>query len=125
MAAPVRRTLFEVARGWRRFEGLRAGSLASRSLALAAASLGSGSPWRLLGALCLQRPPLVSKPLTPLQEEMAALLEQVGLKCGWWLQGAFGDRGTRAWVWSRLRHQLACLTLGKSPHLSALHLSAK
>nr|XP_017523961.2 39S ribosomal protein L46, mitochondrial [Manis javanica] len=80
MAAPVRRTLFLVARGWRRFEGLRAGSLASRSLALAAASLGSGSPWRLLGALCLQRPPLVSKPLTPLQEEMAALLEQIEIE---------------------------------------------
>ncbi|KAI5943505.1 39S ribosomal protein L46, mitochondrial [Manis javanica] len=80
MAAPVRRTLFGVARGWRRFEGPRGGSLASRSLALAAASLGSGSPWRLLGALCLQRPPLVSKPLTPLQEEMAALLEQIEIE---------------------------------------------
>lgn len=80
MAAPVRRTLLGVARGWRQFEGLRAGSLASRSLALAAASLGSGSPWRLLGALCLQRPPLVSKPLTPLQEEMAALLEQIEIE---------------------------------------------
>ncbi|XP_017523961.3 large ribosomal subunit protein mL46 [Manis javanica] len=80
MAAPVRRTLFGVARGWRRFERPRGGSLASRSLALAAASLGSGSPWRLLGALCLQRPPLVSKPLTPLQEEMAALLEQIEIE---------------------------------------------
>ncbi|KAK2493476.1 hypothetical protein MC885_004122 [Smutsia gigantea] len=80
MAAPVRRTLFGVARGWRRFRGLWAGSLASRSLALAAASLSSGSPWRLLGALCLQRPPLVSKPLTPLQEEMAALLEQIEIE---------------------------------------------
>ncbi|XP_029808426.1 39S ribosomal protein L46, mitochondrial [Suricata suricatta] len=77
MAAPVRRTLLEVAKGWRRFEGPWTGSLGSRSLALAAAPLSSGSPWRLLGALCLQRPPLVSKPLTPLQEEMAALLEQI------------------------------------------------
>ncbi|XP_035969322.2 large ribosomal subunit protein mL46 isoform X2 [Halichoerus grypus] len=77
MAASVRRTLFGVARGWRRFEGLWAGSLGFRSLALAAAPSSSGSPWRLLGAVCLQRPPLVSKPLTPLQEEMAALLQQI------------------------------------------------
>ncbi|XP_008685987.2 39S ribosomal protein L46, mitochondrial [Ursus maritimus] len=77
MAAPVRRTLFGVAKGWRQFEGLWAGRLGFRSLALAAAPSSSGSPWRLLGALCLQRPPLVSKALTPLQEEMAALLQQI------------------------------------------------
>ncbi|XP_021536202.1 39S ribosomal protein L46, mitochondrial [Neomonachus schauinslandi] len=77
MAASVRQTLFGVAKGWRRFEGLWAGSLGFRSLALAAAPSSSGSPWRLLGAVCLQRPPLVSKPLTPLQEEMAALLQQI------------------------------------------------
>ncbi|XP_003986866.1 39S ribosomal protein L46, mitochondrial isoform X1 [Felis catus] len=77
MAAPVRRTLLQAAKGWRRFEGHWAGSLGSRSLAPAAAPLSSGSPWRLVGALCLQRPPLVSKPLTPLQEEMAALLQQI------------------------------------------------
>ncbi|XP_055969826.1 large ribosomal subunit protein mL46 [Sorex fumeus] len=35
------------------------------------------APWRLWGALCLQRPPRVSRPLTPLQEEVAALLQQV------------------------------------------------
>ncbi|KAI5764926.1 MRPL46 [Gulo gulo luscus] len=77
MAAPVRQSLFGVAKGWWRFERLWAGSLGSRSLALAAAPSISGSPWRLLGAVCLQRPPLVSKPLTPLQEEMAALLQQI------------------------------------------------
>ncbi|XP_032692745.1 39S ribosomal protein L46, mitochondrial [Lontra canadensis] len=77
MAAPIRQSLFGVAKGWWRFEGLWAGSLGSRSLALAAAPSISGSPWRLLGAVCLQRPPLVSKPLTPLQEEMAALLQQI------------------------------------------------
>lgn len=82
MAAPVKRTLFGVAKGWRQFEGLWAGRLGFRSLALAAAPSSSGSPWRLLGAVCLQRPPLVSKALTPLQEEMAALLQQVGLRCG-------------------------------------------
>uniref|UniRef100_F7DHL7 Mitochondrial ribosomal protein L46 n=1 Tax=Equus caballus TaxID=9796 RepID=F7DHL7_HORSE len=76
MAAPVRRALLGAARDWRRFDGLWAGSLGSRNLALAAAPSSSGSPWRLLGAMCLQRPPLVSKPLTPLQEEMAALLQQ-------------------------------------------------
>ncbi|XP_004763839.1 39S ribosomal protein L46, mitochondrial isoform X1 [Mustela putorius furo] len=77
MAAPIRQSLFGVAKGRWRFEGLWAGSLGSRSLALAAAPSISGSPWRLLGAVCLQRPPLVSKPLTPLQEEMAALLQQI------------------------------------------------
>ncbi|XP_025292851.2 39S ribosomal protein L46, mitochondrial [Canis lupus familiaris] len=77
MAAPVGRTVLGVAKGWRRLEGLRTASLGSRSLSLAAAPSSSGSPWRLLGALCLQRPPLVSKPLTPLQEEMAALFQQI------------------------------------------------
>ncbi|XP_008564987.1 PREDICTED: 39S ribosomal protein L46, mitochondrial [Galeopterus variegatus] len=77
MAAHGRRALLGVAGGWRRFERLWAGSLGSRNLALAAAPSSSGSPWRLLGALCLQRPPLVSKNLTPLQEEMAAVLQQI------------------------------------------------
>nr|XP_025857041.1 39S ribosomal protein L46, mitochondrial [Vulpes vulpes] len=77
MAAPVGRTVLGVTKGWRRLEGLRTASLGSRSLSLAAAPSSSGSPWRLLGALCLQRPPLVSKPLTPLQEEMAALFQQI------------------------------------------------
>ncbi|KAM9183791.1 large ribosomal subunit protein mL46 isoform 1-T1 [Dugong dugon] len=77
MAAPVTRTLLGVARGWWRLEGLSTASLRIRSLALSAAPSNSGSPWRLLGALCLQRPPLVSKPLTPLQEDMAALLKQI------------------------------------------------
>ncbi|XP_003788703.1 39S ribosomal protein L46, mitochondrial [Otolemur garnettii] len=80
MAAPVRRTLLGVARGWRQFERLWAGNLGSRSLALAAAPSNKGSPWRLLGAMCLQRPPLVSKPLTPLQEEMEALLKQIEIE---------------------------------------------
>uniref|UniRef100_A0A2K6UXG9 Large ribosomal subunit protein mL46 n=1 Tax=Saimiri boliviensis boliviensis TaxID=39432 RepID=A0A2K6UXG9_SAIBB len=71
MATPARLSL------WRRFERLWAGSLGSRSLALAAVPLSSGSPWHLLGALCLQRPSLASKPLTPLQEEMASLLQQI------------------------------------------------
>lgn len=91
MAAPVRRTMLRVVRGWRRFEGPWAHSLGSRNLALAVAPSSSSSPWRLLGALCLQRPPLVTKPLTPLQEEMADLLQQVGLKCGSWLQGEVGE----------------------------------
>ncbi|XP_037365923.1 39S ribosomal protein L46, mitochondrial [Talpa occidentalis] len=77
MAAPVRHTLVKVARGWGRCEGLWAGSLRTRSLALAAAPASCGSPWRLLGAVCLQRPPRVSQPLTPVQEEMEALLQQI------------------------------------------------
>ncbi|XP_023378739.1 39S ribosomal protein L46, mitochondrial isoform X2 [Pteropus vampyrus] len=80
MAAPGMRILVGVARAWRRFEGLRASSLGSRSLTLAAKPSNSRSPWRLLGAVCLQRPPLVSKPLTPLQKEMAALLQQIEIE---------------------------------------------
>ncbi|XP_032955952.1 39S ribosomal protein L46, mitochondrial [Rhinolophus ferrumequinum] len=80
MAATGRRALFGVARGWRRFERLRARSLGFRSLTLATAPSHRGSPWHLLGALCLQRPPLVSKPLTPLQEEIAALLQQIEIE---------------------------------------------
>ncbi|XP_037000949.2 39S ribosomal protein L46, mitochondrial [Artibeus jamaicensis] len=77
MAAPGGRALFVAVKGWRHFGGLWGSSPGSRSLTLAAAPSNSVSPWRLLGALCLQRPPLVSKSLTPLQEEMAALLEQI------------------------------------------------
>uniref|UniRef100_A0A8C3YPT8 Large ribosomal subunit protein mL46 n=1 Tax=Catagonus wagneri TaxID=51154 RepID=A0A8C3YPT8_9CETA len=77
MAASLRRVTLGAVRGWRQFEGPWTHSLGSRNLALAAAPLSNGSPWRLLGALCLQRPPLVSKSLTPLQEEMADLLQQI------------------------------------------------
>lgn len=80
MAVGGLRALLGVARGWRRLEGRRAGSLGSRSLTLAAGHLNSRSAWRLLGAVCLQRPPLVSKALTPLQEEMAALLQQIEIE---------------------------------------------
>lgn len=72
--------MLRVVRGWRRFEGPWAHSLGSRNLALAVAPSSSSSPWRLLGALCLQRPPLVTKPLTPLQEEMADLLQQIEIE---------------------------------------------
>ncbi|KAL1774373.1 39S ribosomal protein L46, mitochondrial [Sigmodon hispidus] len=77
MAAPVERTVLGVARGWRRLSSLWAGSPRSRCLSLEAASSSSRSPWRLLGALCLQRPPVITKALTPLQEEMADLLRKV------------------------------------------------
>lgn len=72
--------MLRVVRGWRWFEGPWAHSLGSRNLALAVAPSSSSSPWRLLGALCLQRPPLVTKPLTPLQEEMADLLQQIEIE---------------------------------------------
>lgn len=80
MAAPRARALLRLARGWRR--PLWAGGPACRGLTLAAAPSSGGSPWRLWGALCLQRPPVVSKALTPLQEEMAALLQQVDVRRG-------------------------------------------
>lgn len=78
MAAPGTRALLGLARGWRR--PLWAGGPASRGLTLTAAPSSGGSPWRLWGALCLQRPPVVSKALTPLQEEMAALLQQIEIE---------------------------------------------
>ncbi|KAM5292722.1 large ribosomal subunit protein mL46 [Ctenodactylus gundi] len=77
MAAPVGRTLLGVVRGRRHFERTWVGSLGSRRLSLETVPSGTRSPWRLLGAVCLQRTPLVSKALTPLQEEMAALLQQI------------------------------------------------
>lgn len=81
MAAPGARALLgAAARAWRRPRAL--GGLGPRSLTLAAAPSGRASPWRLLGAVCLQRPPLVSKALTPVQEEVAALLQQVGRAAG-------------------------------------------
>lgn len=97
MATPVRRALLGVARGWRQFGRLCGGTLCSRSLAVEAAPSSSGSPWRLLGALCLQRPPLISKPLTPLQEEMATLLQQVVPRCG--LQGDEGNAVAACGPW--------------------------
>ncbi|XP_006885295.1 PREDICTED: 39S ribosomal protein L46, mitochondrial [Elephantulus edwardii] len=77
MAAPMARAFLGTVRSWRRLEGISTSTLGVRSLALEAAAPKSLSPWRLLGALCLQRPPLVSKPLTPLQEDMEALLKQI------------------------------------------------
>ncbi|XP_038602994.1 39S ribosomal protein L46, mitochondrial-like isoform X2 [Tachyglossus aculeatus] len=44
---------------------------------LQGSSRGGGSPWRLLGALCLQRPPLLAQPLTPLQEGTDRMLRQL------------------------------------------------
>lgn len=72
-------------------ERLWAGSLGSRSLSLATAPSNNRSPWRLLGALCLQRPPLISKALTPLQEEMAAVLRQIEIE-----QSLYSDHELRA-----------------------------
>ncbi|XP_068954652.1 large ribosomal subunit protein mL46 [Petaurus breviceps papuanus] len=79
MAAPVRRL-------WLYGAELGLGRWPPRTLCVAAparasgtsaASSSGGSPWRLLGALCLQRPPIVSQPLTPQQVEMAELLQQI------------------------------------------------
>ncbi|XP_003413836.1 large ribosomal subunit protein mL46 [Loxodonta africana] len=91
MAAPVARALLGVARSRWRLEGLPTGTLSIRSLTLAAAPSNSGSPWRLLGALCLQRPPIISKPLNPLQEDMAALFKQIELE-----RSLYSDHEVRA-----------------------------
>ncbi|XP_042554453.1 39S ribosomal protein L46, mitochondrial [Dipodomys spectabilis] len=80
MAAPARQALAAALRGWRRLQGPRAGGPGARGLALQAAASRSGAPWRLLGAVCLQRPPLLSQPLTPLQGEVAALLQQIEIE---------------------------------------------
>lgn len=44
-----------------------------------------------MGALCLQRPPLITKPLTPLQEEMASLLQQIEVE-----RSLYSDHEVRA-----------------------------
>lgn len=75
MAAPIGRTLLGVARGWQQLDRLWAGS--SPGLSLEAVPSSSWSPWHLLGTLYLQRPSLITKPLTPLLEEMVGLLQQV------------------------------------------------
>ncbi|XP_043841675.1 39S ribosomal protein L46, mitochondrial [Dromiciops gliroides] len=80
MAAPVRRLMLYCAvrsLGRQRRPGTVYTAAAAAAPSRSAASQGGGSPWRLLGALCLQRPPIVSQPLTPLQVEMAELLQQI------------------------------------------------
>uniref|UniRef100_A0A8C8W688 Large ribosomal subunit protein mL46 N-terminal domain-containing protein n=1 Tax=Peromyscus maniculatus bairdii TaxID=230844 RepID=A0A8C8W688_PERMB len=66
-----------VARGWWHLHSLWAGGPCFPNLSLEAAPSGNGSPWRLLGALCLQRPRLMTKPLTRLQKETVELLQKV------------------------------------------------
>ncbi|XP_056662682.1 39S ribosomal protein L46, mitochondrial isoform X2 [Monodelphis domestica] len=84
MAAPMRKMLHGTARSlecpWRLRTLCAAATAAPAAAATpgkSAASPNGGSPWRLLGALCLQRPPVISQPLSPLQVEMAELLEQI------------------------------------------------
>ncbi|XP_067411763.1 large ribosomal subunit protein mL46 [Emydura macquarii macquarii] len=65
MAAPMERALYGGAVRWK-------WALGSRWLSVPAAPR-----WRLLGALCLQRPPSVTQALEPEQEEMARLVQQI------------------------------------------------
>lgn len=112
MAAPMGRTLLGVARGWRRLDSLWASSPRSRRLSLEAAPSGSRSPWRLLGALCLQRPPLITKPLTPLQQEMADLLQKVRRA-----SGCFAGKQQFQAGFDSVVTLVLCVTLSKSFHL--------
>ncbi|XP_030046301.1 large ribosomal subunit protein mL46 [Microcaecilia unicolor] len=70
MAAPLRR--FLVGTVLRRFP-VRSPSFFARGFAVQ----NHQSPWRLLGAVCLQRLPLVSKAKDPIQEETLNLLGQM------------------------------------------------
>ncbi|CAM5087521.1 unnamed protein product [Natator depressus] len=65
MAAPMQRALCGAAVPWRWVLG-------PRWLATSAAPR-----WRLVGALCLQRPPSITQALSPEQEEMAQLAHQI------------------------------------------------
>ncbi|XP_053128333.1 39S ribosomal protein L46, mitochondrial [Hemicordylus capensis] len=68
MAAPVYRALWsDAAARW-------ASLASSRRLS---GSTGAGTKWRLLGALCLQRPPLLAQEMSPEEKEMAELLQQI------------------------------------------------
>lgn len=78
MAAPGASALLRLASGWRC--PLWAVGPATLSLTLVAAPSSGRSPWHLWGALCLQWPPVVSKALTSLHEEMAALLQQIEIE---------------------------------------------
>lgn len=80
MAAPVRRALlFRAAAAWA-FSGY------SRCLS---GSTAARAKWRLLGALCLQRPPSLAQTMSAEENEMAELLQQVGKSsvcaCAWTL----------------------------------------
>ncbi|XP_068128564.1 large ribosomal subunit protein mL46 [Hyperolius riggenbachi] len=72
MAAPVGR--------------LVAGVLACRAWAVRGvgsrllSSQAAGSPWRLHGAVCLKRPPVVVQSKSPLQQEVDELLQQIELE---------------------------------------------
>ncbi|XP_074863079.1 large ribosomal subunit protein mL46 [Carettochelys insculpta] len=65
MAAPIQRALYGGGGRWR-------WALGSRCL-----SASVVPRWRLLGALCLQRPPRITQALSPAQEEMARLMHQI------------------------------------------------
>ncbi|KAM9313051.1 large ribosomal subunit protein mL46 [Gastrophryne carolinensis] len=71
MAAPVRRLVAGVL-SCRRLVWRAAGCRALASVA--------GSPWRLHGAVCLKRVPVVSREQNALQREVAGLLQQIELE---------------------------------------------
>nr|XP_056722077.1 39S ribosomal protein L46, mitochondrial [Euleptes europaea] len=78
MAAPVSRALSGAARRWSCGAfGVRG---CRRGLSSSAAPAAAGSRWRLLGALCLQRPPRVTQAATPFEEDMAELVEQMDME---------------------------------------------
>ncbi|XP_048337886.1 39S ribosomal protein L46, mitochondrial [Sphaerodactylus townsendi] len=76
MAAPACRALWGVARPWS-WGAFSGGGRFRRELC---DSTVAGSKWRLLGALCLQRPPRVTQEMTPLEKEMAEFVELVNVE---------------------------------------------
>ncbi|XP_061451162.1 large ribosomal subunit protein mL46 [Rhineura floridana] len=69
MAAPLARVLLSGAATSWSFHACWRG--------LAGGSAAAGSKWRLLGALCLQRPPRLTQAMSPEEKEMAELLQQI------------------------------------------------
>ncbi|XP_054858701.1 39S ribosomal protein L46, mitochondrial [Eublepharis macularius] len=74
MAAPICRALFMAVPRWSRGA---CGGCCCRGLSSSALA---GSKWRLLGALCLQRPPRVTQAMTPLEKEVAEIVEQMDME---------------------------------------------
>ncbi|XP_062998304.1 large ribosomal subunit protein mL46 [Elgaria multicarinata webbii] len=74
MAAPFCRALLSGAATMRATSSSRAGWRGFSG------SAPTASKWRLHGALCLQRPPRVTQAMSPEEEEMAELLQQIEME---------------------------------------------
>lgn len=86
-------------------------------------SAAAQRPWKLFGAMCLLRLPRITQPLEKVEEEMAALMEQVkGGVCVCMAEGVDGEMapsGTRGEQHQGLAHAVCDVggALRFAPHL--------